>query len=393
VKERLITLGLALGALALFVLMFLRSDGGFDRTGAVPRPTSTERRESGHFAAAAWLRNEALRAVSWREGFDKLSDPEAVASATGNLLIVTLPATVAFSAEEILPLQHWVRAGNTLLLLAALSDSPDWAHDPPALIAADIRLLTGLELAPLRGQAAGGTLVPNRRHAYFEGVGSAAAVGTGASSAWRLSVPYDGFALALAHDRQTRENVLWARPLGNGQVIVSAYGSLFSNQAIGRADNARLLANLVAANVGARGAVLFDDVHQGLGAAYDPKKFYSDRRLYGTVAILALLWLVWVFGSTRLRPASARVAVPSETELTHASGNLLARVLHPHAAARALIVHVLGEPPWHALERHPRVARSDLDRLKTWYSRANAGKRVPLVRLQNLLVRIERQVA
>jgi hypothetical protein len=393
VKERLVTLGLALGALALFVLMFLRSDGGFDRTGAVPRPTSTERRESGHFAAAAWLRNEALRAVSWREGFGKLSDPQAVASPTGNLLIVTLPATVAFSLEEILPLQHWVRAGNTLLVLAALSDSPEWAQDPPALTAGDIRLLTGLELSPLRGLVAGGTLVPNRRHAYFEGVERASAAGTGGSSAWEMSVPYDGFALALAHDRQTGQNVLWARPLGKGQVIVSAYGSLFSNQAIGRADNARLLANLVATNVGARGAVLFDDVHQGLGAAYDPRKFYSDPRLYETVAILGLLWLLWVFGSARLRPAATSLAVPSETELTHASANLFARVLRPHAAARALIVHVLGEPPWHALERHPGVVRSDLDRLKTWYSRASAGKRVPLVRLQNLLVRIERQIA
>jgi hypothetical protein len=391
-KERLVTLVLALGALALFVVMFLRSDGAFDRAGASPRPTSTERRESGHFAAGAWLRSEGLRAQSWREGFDRLSDPEAVASPTENLLIVTLPGTVAFGSGEILPLQHWVRAGNTLLLLAALSDSPEWAHDPPALTAADIRLLTGLELGPLRGQPAGATLVPNRRHAYFEGVDTAVALGAGGSSAWRMSVPYDGFALALAHDRRTGEDVLWARPLGKGQVIVSAYGSLFTNQAVSRADNARLFANLVAANVGPRGAVLFDDVHQGLGAAYDPKKFYSDPRLYQTVAILALLWLLWVFGSTRLRPAETHVAVPSETELTHASANLLARVLRPAAAARALVEHVFGKPPWHALERHPRVARSDLERLKTWYSRANAGKRVPLVRLQNLLVRIERQI-
>jgi hypothetical protein len=286
-----------------------------------------------------------------------------------------------------------VRAGNTLLVLAALSDSPEWATDPPALTAADIRLLTRLELAPLRSSPpAGATLVPNRRHAYFEGVDSAIALRTGASQPWRMSVPYDGFALALAHDRHTGEDVLWTRPLGKGQVIVSAYGTLFTNQAIGRADNARLFANLVAANVGANGVVLFDDVHQGLGAAYDPEKFYSDPRLYETVAILALLWLAWIFGSTRLRPAAVHAAVPSETELTHASANLLARVLRPAAAARALIEHGFGQPPWHALERHPRVARSDLERLKTWYSRAKAGQRVPLVRLQNLLVRIERQI-
>ena len=53
--------------------------------------------------------------------------------------------------------------------------------------------------------------------------------------------------------------------------------------------------------------MLFDDVHQGLGAAYDPAKFYKDRRLYMTVGILLALWLVWVLGSTRLRvPATTQ---------------------------------------------------------------------------------------
>ena len=61
---------------------------------------------------------------------------------------------------------------------------------------------------------------------------------------------------------------------------MSGFGSLFTNRALGLEDNAQLLANIVGANVGEHGAVLFDDLHQGLGATYDPDKFYKDRRLY-----------------------------------------------------------------------------------------------------------------
>jgi hypothetical protein len=49
--------------------------------------------------------------------------------------------------------------------------------------------------------------------------------------------------------------------------------------------------------------------------------------------------------------------------------------------------------PWDVLERSPRVTPTDLDQLKTWYAEAHASRRVPLQRLQNLLVRIDRQMA
>jgi hypothetical protein len=48
---------------------------------------------------------------------------------------------------------------------------------------------------------------------------------------------------------------------------------------------------------------------------------------------------------------------------------------------------------WDLLERSPRVAAADVEQLKTWYAEAHASKRVPLLELQNLLVRIDRQMA
>ncbi len=93
-------------------------------------------------------------------------------------------------------------------------------------------------------------------------------------------MPYQGFVLSLAHEKGTADGALWTRPLGKGRIIVSSYGTLFTNRAIGLADNAKLLANIVSVNVGEKGTVLFDDVHQGISSAYDPNRFFSDRRLY-----------------------------------------------------------------------------------------------------------------
>ena len=191
-----------------------------------------------------------------------------------------------------------------------------------------------------------------------------------------------------------------------GTVIVSGFGSLFSNRALGLADNARLLANIVTATVHPKGAVLFDDEHQGLAAAYDPAKFYNDPRLYGTIGVLAAVWLIWVLGGTRLRLPAMRMPAPREAELVRATGGFLARVLRPAAAARRLFEHFFrrlatrthrgaqGEGlPWEWLEHHPRLRRADVQQLRQWYAQAYSDRRVPLTRLHNLIVRTERQLA
>ena len=61
-----------------------------------------------------------------------------VLDSAGNLLVVTLPATTAFKTEEFRALENWVRSGNTLLVLAALSDNPDWAFALGGLASGDL---------------------------------------------------------------------------------------------------------------------------------------------------------------------------------------------------------------------------------------------------------------
>lgn len=444
-KERLITFACALGALALFLAMFMRGEGGAGGRSHIPRPTSQERRGNGYYGAMAWLDEEQIRTMSVRERFDRLMAQPGLLP-TGNLLVVTLPATTAFKAEEFRPLDNWVRSGNTLLVLAALSDNPNWAFALGGLASGDLSLLTGLEFETARSregriqdparrasaappavaapksktdardvgarlmagarafsQPQRGTLVPNRPHAYFNGVLEAVALSDYPSQAWTVKVPYDGFVLSLASERETGEGVLWTRPLGNGRIIVSGLGSLFTNRALGLADNARLLANIVGTTVGPGGTVLFDDVHQGLGATYDPAKFYKDRRLYATVGILAALWLCWVLGATRLRmPVGRLLLAPREADLVRTTGGFLARVLSSDAGARRLFEHFFrrvgerlgekGHPPWGFLESHAEIARADIRQLRDWYADAYAARRVPLGRLHNLILKIDRQL-
>jgi hypothetical protein len=431
VQERLITLACALGALILFATLLVRGNApDAQRAG---RPTTAERRGNGLMAAMTWLQGERIRTLPVRERFDKLVTRHDL-PATGNLLIVTLPVAIPFSVTELSALDKWLRAGNTLLVLATLSDRPDWGR-PGLMLLSDLQGLTGLDVRAARGsdhltqartptnpqesdpgaplgalsalaKPRRGTLVANRPHAYLRGVGTATAWSDYVPQSWTVTIPRDGFVLSLAHQRENGADVLWLRSVSAGTIIVSGFGSLFSNRALGLEENARLLANIVGSAVSPAGAVLFDDEHQGLTAAYDPAKFYRDPRLYQTLGVLAALWVTWVLGGTRLRLPRLRSRAPREAELVRATGGFLARVLRPAAAARRMFEHFFarlraltrrgreeGDPPWEWLKEHPRLARADVLQLKEWYAEAYSDQRVPLTQLHNLIVRMERQLA
>jgi uncharacterized protein DUF4350 len=435
VRERLTTLALALAALLMFLLIFVhagRAPGADDSV-----PTTADRRDNGLLGALTWLSEEGVRTRAVRERFTTLSRM-ADLPASGNLLIVTLPAALPFGKSESLALDDWLHKGNTLLVLAALSDRPAWARDR-GVLDSDLHQLTGLDIegdsegeraahaAPVKKSAgsskdSGGgttlsqvrallpkprrdTLVPNRSHRYLEGVHAIAGFSDYRPRHWQLDLPRDGFPLCLAHV-VAGSCGLWLLEDGAGSIVLSAFGSAFSNRALGEADNARLLANLVRDSVGPHGAVLFDDQHQGLTDAYDPDKFYRDRRLYATLAILAAVWLTWVAGGTRLAAPPAPPPAQGEADLVRATGSFLARVLRPSAAARRMFEHFFQRlrrtlrtptldpaPYWDWLENNPRLARADVAQLRAWYADAYSDERVPLARLHNLIVRTEMQIA
>jgi hypothetical protein len=66
-------------------------------------------------------------------------------------------------------------------------------------------------------------------------------------------------------------------------------------------------------------------------------------------------------------------------------------VLSPNAAAHRMFDRFLRRWPWDLLERQPRIPSADLQQLRAWYSQLDTA-RIPLARLHNLIVRINRQL-
>jgi hypothetical protein len=218
---------------------------------------------------------------------------------------------------------------------------------------------------------------------------------------WSLRMPYDNFVLVLARTA-SGEGAMFEQRLGAGRILLVSGGTLFTNRALANDDNAALFANIVAASVAPGGVVLFDDLRQGLSASYDPARFYSDSRLYKTIAIMLAVWLVWVLGGTRLRAPVYVTHPPSEAELVRRAGGLIARAVPPWHTARALFdqffegvaraargalgsVHAERGELWSWLERHAAVLPQELDQLKSWYADAHSERKLPLVPLANLL--------
>src|SRR5687767_15036527 len=120
-RERLVTLLLAAGALLAFYALWLRPAPSLG-DGDLARPTTSERRGDGYSALFEWLRRSGVDAHSLRERYTVLETAQG--SRRGNLLILTLPGVEVFRSEELRALDRWVRNGNTLLIMAALLDEP-----------------------------------------------------------------------------------------------------------------------------------------------------------------------------------------------------------------------------------------------------------------------------
>src|SRR6185312_13947184 len=127
-REALVAPALALGALALFYTLLFPK---LQTRSAAAAPLSTERGPEGLAAAARWLRQAGIPVVSLRDRYATL---EGVSGAgQGNLLISSLPERLPMRAAEQTQLLHWISNGNTLLLLAAIDDTPAWATGGDAM--------------------------------------------------------------------------------------------------------------------------------------------------------------------------------------------------------------------------------------------------------------------
>jgi hypothetical protein len=441
VKDRLLTLALAVGALVSFYVLFVpKPDLPQDR---VTRPLSTEAGPNGYLGLQRWLENARIPVVSLRDRYGALATivPDAKA---GNLLISTAPHVYPLRGSEAQPLQSWIEAGNTLLVLAGLSDTPEWSMsqevDPRFMD--HMESMTGLTFKaipppappePKQGapkqqqeppqqqqqqpQAARDAVLavtrlvdpahyesaPNGAHPLVAGVRSIQAVSEFPTAQWQASSE-QSVVLELASDHESGVPALWLMPYGDGQIIVSAYGSVFTNKVIGERDNARLLANIVHWSLGEKGRVIIDDAHQGLVAFYDPEKFFGDERLHRALLWLLALWLVFVLGPRRLRGATSGWKPLDVTSFVRATGGFMARALRPAAAGQRLFANFFNEirsrlgmapdgaPLWDWLAAHSVIAAADLSRMQALHQRVADRRRVDLVELHNLIARVRAQL-
>lgn len=445
-KERLITLALAIAAfVAFYALMGPKPSGPQEHT---TRPTSIEPGPNGYLGLMRWLTAERVPVLSLRERYGKLQQLPGLDAASGNLMLTTAPQLYPLRQTEVGPLRSWVNQGNTLLIVAGLSDTPDWSMgegvDPDFID--NMKAMTDLSFqqappTPAQSEAKAHNsspgpaqpqenqtpdsskestsvqdamvaatkydepvrfeMKPAGPHPLLEGVETVGALSEYPSAKWRANLEGHGEAVVeLAHDPVSGVPVLWVLPTGNGQIILSAYGSIFTNKVLGQDDNARLLANIVRWSVHDGGKVIIDDAHQGLVAFYDPTAFFSDRRLHLTLWWLLGLWLVFVLASQRLRPAVSKWNPVDITGFVRATGGFMARVLRPAIVGQQLFANFFndtrtrmglplnGEPIWDWLSVQAAVSPQDFQRLRELHAKVQHGRRVDLSRLHNLLVRV-----
>lgn len=412
-NDRLVTAVGAIAALAIIYALFF----GASTEVPVTRPLSNEAGRNGYLALSSWLESGDVPVVSWRERFDGLLAADTDLAPTGNVMLTTLPTQYALRESEQQQLIGWIRRGNTLLIMAALNDSPDWLAAIPAGGNDFLELIYALtgrtpRPLPILDEASGRRFLNNRAdagdavvfgstpHPLMADVDRLEGLSDTESSKWYLDAtetlyserPY----LSLARDLAADSEAAWQIPLEAGQVLLFASGSLLANHLIAGSDARKFIGNLLAFHLGPGGAFIFDDMHQGLSSLYDPAAFFADSRLHRTIAFLLAAWLVYLLAaSNRIAPVRPERSEPRQADLLDGIGGFMARRLDTRETGLMLFADWFREvrehrglaadpaPPWQALAATPTLGRPLLARLRDDYERLAAGQRIDLVHLHN----------
>ena len=149
-----------------------------------------------------------------------------------------------------------------------------------------------------------------------------------------------GNALPLLRSQRDGSAQGWWVPFGKGRLVVLPYGGLFRNRSLHQADNARAGQAILQRFQAPNARIYFDDYRYGLSDIYDPEAFYRDPRLYGSVAIALLLWLMYAVGR-RSRLLPIRLARPrfSSAQMAINLSEFYARKLDPKELAEQLLQH------------------------------------------------------
>jgi len=421
VKERWLTLLLAAAALLLFyALVFPKPVPDAQK---VSQPLSTDTGVAGEAALWRWLQAEQIPVVSLRYRYDHLASlPDGICG-TGNVLITVMPHKLGIRKDEWQPLTHWIDAGNTLLVIAALDDTPYWSPTGDDEFLRQLTQLTQIKFEPrLDKPDKPGTqtdaqklqlelshflgtplieIVPHGQHPLLSAVHTIHGSSDRQAARWKATDVAPALSLQLLQRSDSGAAVLFLNQRAKGQILVSTLASPFSNGQIDAADNAQLFSNIIAWSRSEQGSVIFDDAHQGLTAYYDPRAFFADPRLHRTLLWIVLLWLVFVLGPLPLRSVQSLWKPVSDTALIEASGRFYAAAVPAAEAARRLFENFFnglrrrlnlpenGAPLWDWLATQGRIGEQQRALLQNLYSKVYAGERIELTKLQNLLANLQ----
>lgn len=421
-RERLTTLAGALLALAVVYGLFF---AGETEPPPVTRPTTVEKGDNGYFALHEWLAAGNVKTYSLRERFTSLYEDPAIANASGNILATTLPYLRPFRDIESETLLDWVVDGNTLLILAAINDTPDWALATNTPFLDNLKTISGMGFESIdeepgtSEQRAGQDpeqpsnrilifedsgvsqefdIEPHPEHPLMNGVSRLAAASDFVSAVWQAEVDQFEMVLELASMQMTKTPALWQRKYGDGQIIVVGSGTMLTNRMIASADNRKFVANLVRNHLADGATFIFDDLHQGLSVIYDPDAFYSDSRLHYTIYFILGFWLLYIVGSSnRLLDPQAKKKSLRQAEFIEATGAFINRHMSRSGVGmwiyrswfndlrRHLGLELNGQPVWHELSTLTALDKRLLGKLQQQYEQLTARRKVNLIELHNTI--------
>ena len=433
-KDRLITLlGAFIAFYILFRLLFPQVDFTQEK---ISFPTTEDHGKYGLAGLYHWLDKAQVSLYSLRERYDTLANNPQLAE-RNNLLITSLPHRSQSQNNELQQLQTWVNAGNHILLLAAMSDWPQWAdrnmdgtlvnmlerfgvrisseddEEKPDENESDDEkaetTATAVELDKVLNPVTEiRILKPAVSHPLTQGVTAINSIWLSSEGLqWHLKGKRDTRScLVLLRDQADQSPAMWMSFYGDGKILITRHSDLFGNLTLAEADNAVLISNIIQHLVGQNGKVIFDDMHQGLSVTYDPEAFFHDPRLHHTLLFLLALWIVYVMGYTnRFGYVQNNVTRLHLHEHIRAIGNLFARRLHTSAVAMRVARHFFndvrsfyglpqnGEPVWELLGHNAAIKPSVLQRAQVLYQRATQHKRINLVIFVNILKTIRRELS
>jgi hypothetical protein len=429
-NDRLITLAGGIAALLIVIALLLPPDSMTPANDS--RPTTTDRGIYGLQGLKTWMDQNHIPAISLRRRYSSLQLDTRLAD-SGNLIIISIPQTTTSSRVELDALADWIAQGNFILLLAAVNDRPDWSfqgdHDLASLPAvlgldftseaeeqsADEQETTQEPLSINIYDASSVLLGEDRRalsvnpaftHPAMQGVGSIATFRSllyDAADTIVTGVSADRKLLPLLLRDNRTEIVLWEFRAGGGGGWISSHPDLFGNITLGQADNARLFSNLLAAELGADGYVIFDDMHFGISDLYDPDNFFSDPRLHNTLLFLGLFWLVYLIGySNRLAPPGEKQQAPRASDFVEAMAGFFARRLTTSATGRGMLDHFYADirnlyrctdphtPVRELLRSNSMVRETDIQALDQLEHKIGNKQKINLTRLTRIIDRIKR---